>query len=263
MKNQTQPHPRPKAQSAKPKRQKMEVGKKEPSRQVTEGKQTEDIFCGTAQRFQMILGKQPYGILVVSNDGRAEFANQAFCDFLSLSEKPEALVGLTSEQVIQKILPAYANPDAALATIRDVVARGEAIFNKESQLRNGRVLLMDFEPIIVDGKDTGRMWINRDITDSKRAEEKIKTILRTALDGFYIVNTEGRILEANDSYCSMIGYSRAELLQMSVKDIEAVETEEVIKRRIQRIIENGSDRFETKHRRKDGSVFTIEASFNT
>ena len=134
------------------------------------------------------------------------------------------------------------------------------IFNNESWLRNGRVLLMDFEPIIVDGKDTGRMWISRDITDSNRAEERIKTILRTALDGFYMINAEGRILEANDSYCSMIGYSRAELLQMSVKDVEAVETEEVIKKRIQRIIENGLERFETKHRRKNGSVFTIEAS---
>ncbi|MFZ1040882.1 MAG: PAS domain S-box protein [Anaerolineales bacterium] len=260
MKNQTKPHPRPKAQSAKPKRQKMGEGKKESSRQIIEDRQTDEISRGMVQRFRMILGKQPYGILVVNNDGRAEFANQAFCDFLSLNEQPEALVGLTSEQVIQKILPVYADPDAALARIKDVVARGEAIFNNESWLRNGRVLLMDFEPIIVDGKDTGRMWISRDITDSNRAEERIKTILRTALDGFYMINAEGRILEANDSYCSMIGYSRAELLQMSVKDVEAVETEEVIKKRIQRIIENGLERFETKHRRKNGSVFTIEAS---
>ncbi len=111
-----------------------------------------------------------------------------------------------------------------------------------------------------NGNVTGAIGIFQDITERERSEEKIKTILRTAMDGFYMVDMEGRILEANDSYCSMIGYSREELLTMSVKDIEAVETEEVTRKHIQRIIENGSDRFETKHRRKDGSDFTIEAS---
>ena len=39
-------------------------------------------------------------------------------------------------------------------------------------------------------------------------EENFKTILNSALDGYYLVNIEGQILDANDSYCSMIGYSR-------------------------------------------------------
>jgi len=94
----------------------------------------------------------------------------------------------------------------------------------------------------------------------KRAEVQIKTILNTTIDGFYLVDTEGRILETNDSYCSMIGYSREELLKMSVKDIEAVDSEEVIKKRIQRILVTGYDNFETKHFRKDGRVIDLEAS---
>ena len=43
-----------------------------------------------------------------------------------------------------------------------------------------------------------------------RAEEEIKTILRATIDGFYLVDLEGHILETNDSYCSMIGYNRKE-----------------------------------------------------
>ena len=101
-----------------------------------------------------------------------------------------------------------------------------------------------------------------DITHFKRNEEQIKTILGTTIDGFYLVDTEGRILDTNDSYCSMIGYSREELLKLKVKDIEAADTEEVIKERIQRILETGYDRFETKHLRKDGRVIDIEASVN-
>jgi PAS domain S-box-containing protein len=100
------------------------------------------------------------------------------------------------------------------------------------------------------------------ITARKHAEKEIKTILHTTIDGFYLVDTEGRILETNDSYCSMIGYSREELLKMSVKDIEAVDSEEVIKKRIQQILLTGYGYFETRHLRKDGSVIDIEASVN-
>ena len=99
-----------------------------------------------------------------------------------------------------------------------------------------------------------------DITARKQAEEENKTILRTMIDGFYLVDLEGRILEANDAYCAMIGYSREELRKIGVKGVEAIDTQEVIKQRIQRILETGSDRFETKHRRKDGRVIDVEAS---
>jgi two-component system cell cycle sensor histidine kinase/response regulator CckA len=37
-----------------------------------------------------------------------------------------------------------------------------------------------------------------------------KTILDTAMDGFYIVDAEGYILDVNDSYCNLTGYTREE-----------------------------------------------------
>jgi PAS domain S-box-containing protein len=113
-----------------------------------------------------------------------------------------------------------------------------------------------------NGKPLNVVGLVLDISERKRAEEEILTILRTAIDGFYIVGMDGQILETNDSYCSMIGYSRDELLKMKVQDIEAAENEELIKKRIQRIIQNKSDRFETKHKRKNGEIIDIEASIN-
>jgi PAS domain S-box-containing protein len=96
----------------------------------------------------------------------------------------------------------------------------------------------------------------------RAVDEIIKTIIRTTIDGFYLVDMEGHILETNDAYCQMIGYSRDELINMSVKDIEALETQDVIQKRITKIMKNGSDRFETSHKRKDGKIIRIEASVN-
>jgi PAS domain S-box-containing protein len=69
-------------------------------------------------------------------------------------------------------------------------------------------------------------------------------------------------LEVNDAYCQMSGYSREELAQMSIPQVEDAETPEEVKRHIQRIVSRGSDRFESLHRRKDGSVFQVEVSVN-
>jgi PAS domain S-box-containing protein len=99
-----------------------------------------------------------------------------------------------------------------------------------------------------------------DITQQKQVQDEIKTILRTTMDGFYLVDLEGRFLDTNDAYCRMSGYHREELLTMAIKDVEVRETEAIIKQRIQQIKEAGHARFETKHRRKDGSIVDIEAS---
>jgi PAS domain S-box-containing protein len=118
-----------------------------------------------------------------------------------------------------------------------------------------------FVPFPYEGESHLLLIIN-DITERKQAEEEIQTILRTMMDGFYLVDNDGRFLDTNDSYCRMIGYSREELLKMAIKDVEAIETDEVIKKRIQQIKKEGHVLFETKHRRKDGRIIDIEASCN-
>src|ERR1700690_3446183 len=124
--------------------------------------------------------------------------------------------------------------------------------------RNQRIYSISTSPI----QDDKFVTSFTDITESKWSEEEIRTILGTTMDGFYLVDMEGRILDVNDSYCSMVGYRRKELLKMSIKDIEAVETEEETKKHIQQISKTGSDRFETKHKRKDGVVIDVEAAVN-
>lgn len=94
------------------------------------------------------------------------------------------------------------------------------------------------------------------------AQEPYQTIIRTAMDGFLMVDAEGRFIDVNDAYCTLTGYSREELLNMRVSDVEAVETPAQTADHIQKVIKNGYDRFETRHRRKDGLVLELEVSVN-
>ncbi len=101
-----------------------------------------------------------------------------------------------------------------------------------------------------------------DITERKESEEECKTILRTTLDGFWITDTQGRFLEVNDAYCNLMGYTREELLNMRITDVEAAEKPEETAQHVQRIMGRGGDRFETRHRRKNGEIVDIEVSVN-
>jgi PAS domain S-box-containing protein len=109
--------------------------------------------------------------------------------------------------------------------------------------------------------------IVRDISDRKRADAALAerdryldTILQTALDGFYAVDLQGRILDVNGAYCAMSGYTRDELRRMKVSDIEVTESSAEVAAHIARIVARGSDRFETQHRRKDGQLIDVESS---
>ena len=94
----------------------------------------------------------------------------------------------------------------------------------------------------------------------RASEERLHSILHTALDGFWRVDLQGRLLEVNETYCRMSGYSEEELLAMRVTDLDAAETPAATAARLQRIVTEGAARFESRHRRKDGSHFAVQAS---
>ncbi len=115
------------------------------------------------------------------------------------------------------------------------------------------------------GDIAGVVLIFRDITEKHIAEQKIhnseelhRTILQTTSAGFWIADPNGKLLETNESYCRMSGYCMEELLTMSISDLETLETEADVHHRIEKIKSCGHDRFESRHKRKDGSEFDVE-----
>ena len=168
------------------------------------------------------------------------------------------------EKIIDIIKPEYPNTtlEEMMRTLRtDGIWHGEAIHEtKESE----KLDILVSTSLIKDekGNGMGAVAVFTDITERKQEEERHQTILRTTRDGVWAVDLNGKFVEVNDSYCNMMGYTREELLDMSITDVEAIETSGEIQQRINKITKEGGDRFETKHTRKDGRIIDVEISTN-
>jgi PAS domain S-box-containing protein len=94
----------------------------------------------------------------------------------------------------------------------------------------------------------------------QKSEQRHRSILQTAMNGIWFLDINGRFVEVNETYCRMSGYSMQELLTMSIPDVESLETASETEAHLKELMEKGEDRFETRHRRKDGSIFDVEVS---
>ncbi|MDC7224699.1 MAG: PAS domain S-box protein [Spirochaetales bacterium] len=107
--------------------------------------------------------------------------------------------------------------------------------------------------------------IHQDITEIRRIEEALdrsekryQSILQTSLDGFLRSDGEGRILEVNRAYCRMLGYKEEELLNSYIHHLEAIDSQEEVKARIEVMKQRGYDQFESALRSSSGRLIDIE-----
>jgi PAS domain S-box-containing protein len=176
---------------------------------------------------------------------------------------------IAAKQTLVKNDGPFSTPQGHLPIVNTIVApiyyRGELISvlhlaNKPGGYSDQDVILLTAIADHISPVLHSRLQAEARQRARKQAEQQYQTIIHTALDGFWIVDLEGRFLDVNDAYSELIGYSRTELLEMGVADIEAVQTAEEISQHIRKIIEQGGDRFESRHRRKDGGFVDLDIS---
>ena len=119
-----------------------------------------------------------------------------------------------------------------------------------------------------DGKTVvGIFGISRDITERRQAEEEAQhqalrneMLLLSASDGIHVLDSKGNVLQANDAFCQMLGYTREEALKLNVAQWDARwSAHELESEVIPRLMEH-RELFETKHRRRDGQIIDVEVS---
>jgi len=219
------------------------------------------------EQLNALLETLPDGIGLKDGDGRWLVANRAALDFFSLHGK--GWQGKTSRELASTAPELRAVFETGADNDEHVFMDGR-MYSYEEHIACPDGVNRDFEVrkfprFTSDGARAGMVVIGRDITEETRLrskiaeqEKKYHSMLQTAGEGFWVVDMQGRLLEANPAYARLSGYSTDELAGMRIVDLEAHESPEETARHIRKIMLAGSDIFETRHRRKDGSVWEVE-----
>ena len=231
---------------------------------ITERKRAEAALRDSEERFRTMANAIPQLAWIARGDGYIYWYNQRWYDYTGTT--PEDMEGWGWQSVHDpEVLP------EVLEQWRASIATGRP-FDMVFPLRGADGHFRQFLTRVMPMKDAdGRViqWFgtNTDITERQQAEEalrdretKYRAAIETSADGFCITDMAGRFLEFNDAFVHLMGYSREEMLTMSVPDIEAQLTPEEIAATIAQVQSEGHAIFETKHRSKDGRVWPVEVN---
>jgi PAS domain S-box-containing protein len=228
-------------------------------RDISERKRAEEALRLSEENFRDSIENSPLGIRIIDEDGKSLYANRALLEMYGYDSLEEL------EAVARK---RRYTPESYAEHIKRVNKRkhGEhvpdhyeiSIVRKDGQVR---YLSVSRAEVIWNGKREFQM-VYQDITERKQAGEQYQTIIRTAMDGFMLADMQEHILDVNEAYCNLIGYTREELINMSIVDIEAMMNRQEITESFRRIAEIRHGRFETRHRCKDGRIIDVEVSIN-
>ena len=116
-----------------------------------------------------------------------------------------------------------------------------------------------------EGRFVGYRGVGRHITERMRAEQalreseaRFRKFVDHATDTFMLHNPDGIVLDVNRNACESLGYSRDELIGMTPFDFDADLNTVTWQRYSERLKTGDIVTFESRHRRKDGTLFPVE-----
>ena len=195
-------------------------------------------------------------------------------EILYISPSCESITGYSRAEFIASpdLLMRVVHPDdrqQAEAHRHDIGNQEDAILDFRIVRRDGGIRWIEHvcHPIWHDGVFKGRRISNRDISERKQAEkklreseEKYRLLFDSAGDAIFIHDEEARMLEVNQRAAEQYGYTIEELMALTIDQVDTPEESQYAPQRIARLMQHGHLTFETVHQRKDGSPLPTEVN---
>jgi len=129
----------------------------------------------------------------------------------------------------------------------------------KTELLELRKKIKDLETSKFDLQSTNRALIESEQRHIE-SENRYRMIFENANDGIIIHDAKGKIIDVNQNMFERLGYSKEEMLNMSLGDLVTPEYSKKIRKRVKKLEEEGVAIFVSEDRRKDGRVMPVEVS---
>lgn len=232
------------------------------SRDITERKRMEENLIMREREFRTLAENSPDNIARYDTDCHTIYVNPALektlgrpaSELLGPTPEESELIGQFWEYHEKIVRVLETGKEAEMDIVMADQGEGERYYNVRFVAERG-----------ADGAITGVLAVGRDVTERLQTQRTLQfTQFATdhAGEAVFWINSEARFIYVNDSACSILDYTRDELLTMSVPDIDVDLPPGKWAPLWQRLRQERFDRFEMHHQAKDGNIFPVEITAN-
>ena len=230
-------------------------------RDITERKRAEEALRESEEKYRDLVENLTEVVYALDLNGKVQYISPAIKSLMGYTPKEmegRAFAGL----IHKKDLPQAMERFKVLLSGHTTIPREYRIKSKSGEIR---WIHTSNRPVFKGDRVVGVQGVLSDITERKKTEETMQfmqfSIDRTA-DAAFWMGKDARFIYVNDAACLSLGYSRKELLNMSVHDIDPDFPAEVWPEHWKDVKKRGSFALESHHRTKDGRVFPVEVTVN-
>ncbi|MCX7088578.1 MAG: PAS domain S-box protein [Methylococcales bacterium] len=228
---------------------------------ITERKQAENKLRISDHALKAI----SQGVLITDANWHTLSVNNAFTSITGYSQSE--IIGLTTSRLLQGVLTDSQTVTALNRAMHNAIEFSGEILNYR---KDGSTFWNDLSisPVFdTNGQLTNFIGIIRDITERKQVEntllqneKKMTTILEGAADAIFITDQQGSYRYVNQEACTLLGYTRDELLNMAIPDTFSSEDLPEILQLFNTLLTTGSLQFEALIKAKDGRLIPVDVN---
>jgi PAS domain S-box-containing protein len=223
---------------------------------VTEQHEAADALRASEDKYRQLFEQSVDAVNLVATDGRLLEANPAW----------HALFGYTPEDAASfDARDVYVDPEGRTRFLESIAMHNRVEDDVQFRRRDGTVF--DCHRVVnvrraPDGQVTGYQTVFHDVTEERRAlralkesEEQYRAIFDQSIAPISLFSPDGRLLEANDAWFRLYGYSRDESKRISARELYAKPEER--DDTVRAISDAGFLEDEARVKRKDGSFIDV------
>jgi PAS domain S-box-containing protein len=228
-------------------------------RDITARKRAEQFLRASEEQYRAIFNAAADALVLRDAGFRIVDVNPAY----------EQMSGYTRQEVIG-LDRVVANPPEIESRMRELHARalrGETVMYETVRVsKDGRKRDVELRGVPMQYRGEPHvLYIGRDISDRKRAEERLiaseeqyRSIFNAAADALVLRDDQARVVDVNPAFLEISGYTREEVLSGNRWIFAGPEQAPLAREMHSRVIRGESVQFEVEGRRKDGSKLVVE-----
>lgn len=229
---------------------------------ITESASISQAIAASHNILQSVIETIPFRVFWKDKDLRYLGCNTAFANDAGQT-RPDGIIGkLDSELTWKDQAELYqADDHSVIQSGQSKLAFEELHSTAEGAtiwLRTSKLPLYD-----TTGDTIGLLGIYEDITHQKQIENELKltkTFIDKSKTAFYRISPTGQVQYVNEYACRSLGYSKDELIGMSPWDFDPDFPASAYPKLWNDLLKNKVVNLQTRHRRKDGTVFDVDVT---